>query len=193
MSNDIKIIEASDENFKPLKTKEDFFNYAANYHGERVHDLQKLINKDDWTLMQKIFGPRELIRVAKDQRITQVKNGFDLINKAEKITNEVIISALKNRAEAVLTSDYMRIKQEVIIDVNESLQSLTTSLDVSRKAFLKYMDTTMTDLEQYKDKPYIYNKYKDSFEQECETYFTVRKNQINNFADKIKSIEEKYK
>jgi len=192
MSEEITITTTNEENLKPTATREDFLNYVAVYHHKKSGDLQTLIDKNDWTMMQRVFGPRDLIRIAKDQKILQVKNGFDLMNKCDQIVNDVILGSLKNRAQALLTIDAIHQGREIIKATTYELETLIKDLDVSRKRFVDYIVEKEKDLKNYKDSELAYQQYYDSVKQESEAYFNSRKKQLESIETKIRNIEAKY-
>ncbi|MEI7580055.1 MAG: hypothetical protein WCJ58_08575 [bacterium] len=192
--NDLTISNLNDdENLTPVSTKEEFLQYVAINSGQERNKLQNLIDKDDWTIMQRIFGPRDLIKIAKDQRITQVKSGFDLINTCDQIVHEVVVGAIRNRAEAVLTSDWIKLGSEIKADVVNTLESLLKNLSVSRERFSDFIIEEGKKAEKYKDDIETYAEFKKSVADDRQVYFTNRSNQINSFQAKIQAIEDKFK
>lgn len=158
MSEEIELT-GEERLIKPKATREDFLNYVGDYHHKKTADLQNLVNKDDWTMMQRLFGPKDLIRIAKDQKILQVKDGFDLMNQCDQIVNDVIIGGLKNRAQALLTIDAIQQGREIINATTLVLEDLIKDLDVSRKRFVDYIVEKEKDIEKYKDSKLAYQQY----------------------------------
>jgi len=191
MTEDTTLLNSND-GLAPTSSRDDFLNFVATQHHKKTSDLQHLVDKDNWGLIQRVFGPRDLIKLAKNQKILQVKNGFDLMNKCEEIMSDVVIGSLKNRAQAILTIDAIKQGKEVVGVVINELETLITDLDVSRQRFIKFTVEKEKDLKNFKDSPLTHKNYKESVEQEIETYYKSRKLQLGSIEKKIQNIERKY-
>lgn len=193
MSNEIIISNTNDDNLKPVATKEEFINYVATYHGEKNSKMQTLIDKDDWTIMQRLFTGKELIKVAKDQRITQVKNSFDLINQAESILNGLIIASLKNRAKALELKDMFHHEIEAIKDIHSDVLNLDIEMRGSEYKFSQFYVSEKKKIEEFRDDIDLYQENLDSIVEMRKKYFATGKTQLEKLHTKISAIETKYK
>ena len=58
-----------------------------------------------------------------------------------------------------------------------------------QKSVLRFVEK---DLKNFKDSPLTHKNYKESVEQEIETYYKSRKLQLGSIEKKIQNIERKY-
>ncbi|WP_298511199.1 hypothetical protein [uncultured Kordia sp.] len=136
--SDVTIMDAGNELPKRFEDKDDYISFLTKMHGKKANKIQSLIDKDDWNLMQRMFTQKQLIQVAKDQRLIQTQRHFSLVNRAEEIINDVVITSLENRAKSILVQDLFKHKAEDVQKMLEKLSKLKMKITDAREEFSDY-------------------------------------------------------
>lgn len=191
MSNDITIVSEENEEPQKFETKEDYISFISKVHGENAANVQHLIDKNDWTLMQRVFTNKQLVRIAKDQRITQLRRNFDLINRCEEIINDVIITSLENRAKSVLIQDLFKNKTDDIKKMLEKILQLEKDIRSAEKDFSDFYLNEKESIKKYEQDKALYDENMDSIVEMRRKFFNAGKEQLNIIHKELSQIEEK--
>lgn len=191
MSND-DITIYPEENDKPsgFETMEDYMAYISKNHGDKAAGIQHIIDKDDWTIMQRLYSHKQLISIAKDQRLLQVQRRFDLINTTEEIINSVIIKSFENRARSVLVNDLVEYNRKDVENVKKQIKLLQISLRKSANEFIKFYREEREKLKEIEDLKELFNDNLEQIELMREFYFKYDREELNNIHKKLTEIEK---
>lgn len=191
MSDNITILSEGNESPQRFDSKEDYIGFISKVHGQKAAGIQKLIDKEDWSLMQRFFTNKQLVKIARDQRIIQTQRGFNLINRCEEIINDVIITSLENRAKSVLMQDLFKDKTDDIRKMLQQLLILKKDIRSAEKDFSNFYVEEKDSIKIYENDKDLYTENLNSIVEMRKNFFKAGREQLEYIHKDLSEIEKK--
>ncbi len=161
-------------------------------HPQKVSQKATELLTTNFTFLERIFGPRKIIRALEDQKTLEANTEFEFRNRVLELSHEIQLDALKQKYSAYLTSFESNIKKNLISYLEEQLNKLIVELKDKRFKFSRNIKSAYNETEEFTDNPSIYNKLKKSIEDDFERYFRIINTLIESYENDIQNNIKKY-
>lgn len=175
-----------------IHTREQFLQHLEQHH-LRVDSKVREMMSTNFSFLQRIFGPRRLIKVIESQKVLEVQTEFDFMNEILQLSQEVILDVLRQKYRAQLVAYDTQVQERLIGYLEETLSRLSEALKTRRIKFAEEIRSSFVEAESFRDNPIIYPRLREAITEDFERYFRITGALLTSFENDITTNLEKYR